>query len=105
MDNNEKITMAIWIANEMKDVNYEKAEVIVKQIIEDANITQYNDIDTSVIISVYVRKWNDILSSSVASEITSSLWYTEYDLYKSKLINDDMIGQALDNLMNWNDDE
>lgn len=100
MDKNEKITMAIWIANEMKDVNYEKAEVIVKQIIKDANITQYNAIDTSVIISVYVRKWNDILSSSDAWEMRSSLWYTEYDLYKFWLMNDDMIEWALDDLRN-----
>ena len=99
MDNNQKIDMAIEIANEMKDRNSKLASDLIEQIEESLNISQYNSIDRNVIVMISVRQWTDMLSSWYSSTLCSSKWYIEYDLYKFKLNTEELCNRAIDDLI------
>lgn len=80
-DKSEKIWIAIEIANDMKIKNSEIAYNICSSISKDIDIDQYSDIDTRVLVMIWVRKWNDILSSWWWYVLISSPWYSEYDIH------------------------
>ena len=91
------LSQAIEISNEERDKNNELSEKIVEKIFEDANISQYEDIDTVVTMFVRVRKWNNILSHWWTYQINLTKLHDAYDIRLAKICIDSICDSLIDN--------
>lgn len=85
MGKEEILNEAINISNDERDKNNELANEIVQKIFKDANISQYEDIDTVVTMFVRVRKWNNILSHWWTYELRLTKFHDAYDIKLAKI--------------------
>ncbi len=94
----DKISLAIEFANDMREENNEKARELIEMVSKDINISQYNDLNNNVMVIISVRVGKDILSTWWASQLETSIWYWEYDLYKAKLNAELLCDASIDEL-------
>ena len=59
----DKISLAIEFANDMREENNEKARELIEMVSKDINISQYNDLNNNVMVIISVRVGKDILST------------------------------------------
>jgi len=100
----DKISLAIEFANDMREENNEKARELIEMVSKDINISQYNDLNNNVMVIISVRVGKDILSTWGASELISTRWYWEYDLYKAKLNSEFLCNSGLEDLNDFQDE-
>lgn len=84
MSREEILEWAIEIMNEEKDKNNEIAWEILDKIVKDANINQYEDVDTVVTLFVRVRKWNNISSHWWSYILKLTKFHDKYDIQLAK---------------------
>ena len=84
MDREEILDWVIDIMNEEREKNNDIAWEILDKIVNDANINQYEDLDTVVTLFVRVRKWNNITSHWWSYSLTLSKFHDKYDIQLAK---------------------
>lgn len=76
--------------------NNEICNEIACSIINDINIDQYNDLDTSVVVFITVRKWSHIKSCWGHYALNATKMYEPYDLHTAKM----NVGIMIDDVLN-----
>lgn len=95
MDKEEIFDWVIEIMNEERDKNNDKANEILEKILEDANISQYEEVDTVVTIFVRVRKWSNISSSWWSYEMRITKFHDKYDINMAKICLEELCNLSL----------
>lgn len=70
------LDIALWFSED----NNEKAREVVQKVMRDIDLSQYVDVNQQVMVAVYVRQGNDIISHWGSFSMRSSAWAAIFDL-------------------------